>query len=270
VAAKTLLHAHFPGTFHVTVYEAKTRIGGLWPTSQDDDGMVNPEMCTNQSKHTVSFSDFAWEDSTPQFPKAWMVGRYLERYLKCYPVHDIRLGMEVVTVEPRGEGWDVVARGGSGVTTRERYDFVVIATGFFGKPRIPSTLEAWELGAWRPARFPVWHSSRFRSVEKFLTDDGEKKPTGTKIVVVGGQMSGVEVAASIAMQLSSEVHTPGSNRILDAGKYEVVHIVQQPAWVMPLYFPNNPQLPEDAESGSEKVNFSFLEDVTTVLTTEAF
>lgn len=56
-----------------------------------DDGMVNPNMRTNQSKHTVSFSDLAWPDrdlawpdNISAFPKAWQVGQYLERYYEKY------------------------------------------------------------------------------------------------------------------------------------------------------------------------------------------
>ena len=63
VAAKTLTHNH-PGVFNVTIFEQSERIGGLWPVSKQDDGLVNPDMCTNQSRYTVSFSDLAWPTST--------------------------------------------------------------------------------------------------------------------------------------------------------------------------------------------------------------
>jgi cation diffusion facilitator CzcD-associated flavoprotein CzcO len=96
VAAKTLIHEH-PGRFQVTVFDKSDRIGGLWPISKHDDGLVNPEMCTNQSRHTVSFSDLGWPESAPVFPKAWQVGQYLLRYVEKYPGIDIKLGMRVVS-----------------------------------------------------------------------------------------------------------------------------------------------------------------------------
>ena len=62
-AAKALTHDH-PGHFKVTVFEQSERIGGLWPVSEKDDGMVNPSMRVNQSRYTVSFSDLAWPATT--------------------------------------------------------------------------------------------------------------------------------------------------------------------------------------------------------------
>jgi cation diffusion facilitator CzcD-associated flavoprotein CzcO len=71
--------------------------------------MVNPDMCVNQSKHTVSFSDFAWEEGKASFPKAWEVGEYLERYRERYGV-SVRLGCRVVGTEVAGEVWRVRVR----------------------------------------------------------------------------------------------------------------------------------------------------------------
>ena len=91
----------------MTVFEQSHRIGGLWPISKIDDGMVNPDMCTNQSRHTVSFSDLAWGENTPQFPKAWMVGEYLQRYLEMYPGYEVRLQSKVVKTAWENEIWKV-------------------------------------------------------------------------------------------------------------------------------------------------------------------
>jgi cation diffusion facilitator CzcD-associated flavoprotein CzcO len=90
----------------VTVFEASHRIGGLWPVDKVDDGLVNPDMCVNQSRHTVSFSDFAWGEEKASFPKAWEVGEYLEGYRESYGV-SVRLGCRVVRAEIVGERWTV-------------------------------------------------------------------------------------------------------------------------------------------------------------------
>lgn len=57
---------------------------------------------------------------------------------------------------------------------------------------------------------------------------------------MGGQMSGVEVAANMALQLSDCLNAPGEE-IMDWAEWEVVHVVQRPVWVMPLFLPRNPQ-----------------------------
>jgi cation diffusion facilitator CzcD-associated flavoprotein CzcO len=94
----------------VTVFEQSHRIGGLWPISKVDDGLVNPDMSTNQSRHTVSFSDLAWPETAASFPKAWEVGRYLERYVVMYPGYEIRLNSRVVRSEFGEERWKVWVR----------------------------------------------------------------------------------------------------------------------------------------------------------------
>ncbi|KAG5913200.1 hypothetical protein E4U53_004961, partial [Claviceps sorghi] len=72
VAAKTLLHNAPAGEFTVSVFERQEGVGGLWPASASDTArLVHPLMEANQSRHTMHFSDLAWEDGTPQVPRAW-------------------------------------------------------------------------------------------------------------------------------------------------------------------------------------------------------
>ena len=66
-------------------------------------------MCVNQSRHTVSFSDFAWGEEKSSFPKAWEVGQYLEAYRVRYGV-SVRLGCRVLGTERVGEGWRIRVR----------------------------------------------------------------------------------------------------------------------------------------------------------------
>jgi cation diffusion facilitator CzcD-associated flavoprotein CzcO len=96
----------------VTLFEASQRIGGLWPIDKvDDEGLINPEMCVNQSRHTVSFSDLAWGEKEASFPQAWEVGRYLERYVETYGV-EVKLGNRVVGTVREGQAWRVRVKEG--------------------------------------------------------------------------------------------------------------------------------------------------------------
>lgn len=213
--------------------------------TKQDDGMVNPDMCTNQSRHTVSFSDLAWPSTAPAFPKAWEVGQYLQRYIKTYPGYEIRTDCTVVKTEFRGDRWTVQVRDKHSNNEPESlvFDHVIVATGFFGKPIVSQVLKEF------PA--PVWHSSKIRNVRNLLSNDDRITPRpGKNILVVGGQMSGVEVAASIALQLSSEASTPGAPDNNLVSSYTVTNIIQKPFWNMPSLLPSNPQIQDGV---SEKV-----------------
>lgn len=94
---------------------------------------------------------------------------------------------------------------------------------------------------------PVLHSSKVRDVKDLLTDSGKRSAQGRKIVVVGGQMSGVEIAGTIAFQISSAANTPAEPAFPDPAKYVVTHLVQKPTWVMPFFFPNNPEIEADGD-----------------------
>lgn len=227
MAAKTLLSNAPAGTFKVTIYEAQKRIGGLWPTSKDDgDGLVHPLMVTNQSKHTMHFSDFAWESEDPQFPRAWMVGRYLEKYLSRYPGAEVKLGHQVVkTDQLEGDRWNVTVRSDTGEDKSSVFDHLVVTTGFFGRPIIPDILPE------NPA-VKVVHSSKYRDLKGLL---GSGSANGGKILVVGGQMSGVETAGTIAGHLSSSVHSPTASEVQDVDKYTIHHLIQRPSWIFPLF-----------------------------------
>ncbi|KAL2136205.1 hypothetical protein VTI74DRAFT_5083 [Chaetomium olivicolor] len=237
VAAKSLLHDVPHGTFDVTLFDGQPRIGGLWPSHKDDrGGLVHPRMVANQSKHTVQFSDLAWPEDAPQLPRAWHVGQYLSRYFDTYCSEaNLRLGTRVEKVEHLAEsannhdgsvpGWRVQTRSVQGEVKAETFDYLLVATGFFGKPALPSL-------ATENLQIPVLHSSQYRDLQGLL---GKAGGSGGKILVVGGQMSGVEIAGTIASHLSSALHSPGTSPISNLEKYSIHHIVQKPAWVFPLH-----------------------------------
>ena len=245
MAAKSLLHDVPQGTFDVTIFDAQTRIGGLWPLDKDDNGgMVHPQMVANQSKHTVQFSDLAWEEDDPEFPRAWQVGRYLQRYLERYcQGATLRLGTRVDKVEilpssiKDGEGpkWKVSVSH-NGKQERHAFDYLLVASGYFGAMTMfPEAAEEPEV--------PVIHSSRYRDLASLLASRPHSK--GGKILVVGGQMSGVEIAGTIATHLSSAVHSPGTSPIPYPETYSVHHLTQKPVWVFPLYTTPKVSYPPD-------------------------
>lgn len=240
VAAKNLLHQAASGSgagFSVTVFDPQPRIGGLWPSEKTDgSGLVHPLMVANQSRNTVQFSDLAWQEDEPQLPRAWQVGRYLQRYLAKYCAFEeerfrLRLGWKVEKAVPLGEKegrrWVVTAKSTDGLVDTAEYDYLLIASGYFGSPAIPDVP-----GLKDAQSIPIIHSSRYRDLETLLPHADGK---GGKILVVGGQMSGVEIAGTIASHLSSAANTPGQRGLAGANQYTVHHVIQRPIWVFPLF-----------------------------------
>jgi cation diffusion facilitator CzcD-associated flavoprotein CzcO len=187
---------------------------------------MHPQMVANQSRHTVQFSDFAWEESAPQLPRAWQVGQYLERYLQKYGgAADIRLGHKVVQAKLQSGGcWQVKTESGEGSETNV-FDYLLVTTGFFGSPIWPSYVP-------KNTEVPIVHSSKYRNLKSLL---GTRSGSGSKILVVGGQMSGIEIAGTIATHLSSAVNSPGVKEVQSPEKYTIHHVAHRPSWVFPLF-----------------------------------
>ncbi|EPE06885.1 pyridine nucleotide-disulfide [Ophiostoma piceae UAMH 11346] len=260
VAAKTLLwDGRARGQFKVTIVESQRWIGGLWPTSKDEGanaGLIHPLMMANQSRHTVQFSDYAWEDvaddcqdsDIPEFPRGWQVGQYLEGYYKRYLADrddfEVQLSRWVAKADPVDGG-----RGGWHIHTKERqtgieadagvFDYLIVASGYFGCPAVPDSLhDTIQKSKDDPAHIPVIHSSQYRDLKTLFA--GRQKTTG-KVLIAGGQFSGVEIAGTIANHLSSARHSPGKKAEreaeygVDADAVSVINLIQRPFWVYPLF-----------------------------------
>ncbi|KAL4886411.1 hypothetical protein BJY04DRAFT_213179 [Aspergillus karnatakaensis] len=258
VMAKTLTHHFPPGTFEPVIFEKKDRIGGIWavdyppesslpnPTSTQRKAFVSPHMRTNLSRFSVAFSDLSWETAlgtknVPVFPRAWEVRRYLERYADVYGLEKyLRLGTRVLRTGRRKDGdghmgWGVEWAADQAPTSddlkvkKKEFDFLVVASGHFGTPSVPHIDGLGDF----PNRV---HSSELQNpddIQRLL----KRSPNGGKLVVIGGSMSGVEAATSLALHLSSLNFTPGTEE--QAGKtYEVWHIGPGPFWVLPTNLPH--------------------------------
>lgn len=234
--AKTLLrNVARPGYFAVTLYDPNPRIGGMWPRRPTDtSSQLHPLMVANLSRHMVQFSDLAWDNDEPRVPRAWMVGRYLERYASTY-LRDAELVLRtrVVTARCSTEtGWDVTLRrepepGDENCPKQEEmhrsFDFFVVASGFFGFPRTA-------VASFSKATIPVIHSGQYRDLQNLL-----RPSNGKRILVVGGQMSGFDLSATIAADLSSSLYSPKPSVIRNLGAYSIEHLMPRPVWVYPLF-----------------------------------
>ncbi|HYZ71623.1 MAG TPA: NAD(P)-binding domain-containing protein [Chthoniobacterales bacterium] len=178
--------------FEPVLFEQGDQIGGQWNVRSPHSG-VWPSMVTNTSRFLTCFSDLAPEPGSPLFPSNHEVLAYLKRYAQRFDIDShIRYGTRVDLVErnPNGEGW--VVRSNAAQTRSELFDYVVVASGRFNKPVIPSLpgLDSFcgEGG--------VLHSFRYKDPEAFR---------GKRILVVGCAISALEIASDLAMLGASRV-----------------------------------------------------------------
>jgi cation diffusion facilitator CzcD-associated flavoprotein CzcO len=260
------------GAFKVTVFEQLSRVGGLWPSSATDKGLINPSMSTNLSKYTVCFSDKTWPENepscpSPMFPKASDVGQYLQRYVDKYlnnPSVEIKTGCRVeeasiaeddaskpikwrvrvqkLRTDDKGpENASADSNSNVAETEEHFFDHVIISSGFFGKPIIPKAFTQQ-----KGVSIPIIHSSEFSDLKELLKDN---KGAPGKILVVGGSMSGAETSATIAAQISSEIHSPEKSDIEGIDQYTLHHVTSKPFWTVPLFLPLKAQVDNEKNDG---------------------
>lgn len=211
--------------------------------------MVNPNMSTNISKYAVSFSDLAWPDSSSFLPKAWQVGQYLKRYMETYGQHDIRTSCKVLRatrspdISSTTKRWKIKVQTRGEKVEYHDFDYLLLSSGFFGEPKFPEDLKGFD----RPF-VPVKHSTQFREVTGLLQSDSNTIAKPSKIVVVGGSLSGAETAASVALQLSSDANSPGTSQVTDSAKYRVYHIISRPCRVIPYFLAVSPTILSEEEN----------------------
>lgn len=214
-------------------------------------------MRTNLSRYTVAFSDLAWESviedsaEVPMFPQAWQVGRYLEKYTERFlPRGVVRLGERVVrtiraTEDEVGGRWTVEWVTDTQDTQNqeeksEKFDFLVVASGYFSSPYIP------DIPGLNEFKNRTVHSSSLhdaRDIQHLL----QKPDTTTgKVVVIGGSMSGAEAASTLALHLSS------TTSLQSQANYQVYHICTRPFWTVPTYLPHETP---DPSSGKKQISF---------------
>ncbi|KAF3393197.1 Proline-specific permease [Talaromyces pinophilus] len=228
VMAKTLLHHYPKGYFEPIIFDSKPTVGGIWAVTRPDGSIsknassdfVDCFMRTNLSRFTVSFSDHSWNDESQDkesneedmFPQAWRRNQG----------DDNTPTSRKWTVE-----WTDQRHSDGEKRLSESFDYLVVASGYFSRPYIPSITGL--------DQFPqdrIMHSSTLRSNSQILTSLGRGDG---KILVVGGSMSGAEAAASIALDLSPTNTVPKTNKPV------IHHITTRPFWAVPTYLPANDQ-----------------------------
>ncbi|CAN6312147.1 unnamed protein product [Urochloa humidicola] len=211
----------------VTVMEQRGDVGGQWlydPRTDADDplGVTVPVKVHSSvymsvrlisPRECMGFSDFqfvprpgdAGRDAR-RFPGHREVYYYLRDFCAAFGLADaVRLNTRVVRVDASRGGaggvkWQVtsvrVEPGGgkeaAAAAVEEVFDAVVVASGHYSQPRLPS-IKGMEMEAWRRRQL---HSHSYRTPEPFR---------GEVVVVVGCGESGLDIATELC-GVAKEVH----------------------------------------------------------------
>jgi dimethylaniline monooxygenase (N-oxide forming) len=188
VAARYLKHHGF----EPVIFEQADHLGGQWNVCSPHSG-VWPSMVTNTSRLLTCFSELGPEPGGPIFLSNQEILAYLERYAQRFDIDShIRYATRVELVErsPNGDGW--IIRSKAAQAGSERFQYVVVASGRFNKPLIPSLPGLDSFSGQRG----VLHSLQYKDPEDFH---------GKRILVVGCAISALEIASDLAMLGASRV-----------------------------------------------------------------
>ncbi len=172
--------------FDPTIFEQSPVLGGQWAGLVGRSG-VWPTMHTNTSRVLTAFSDVDHQTGAV-FPSCHEILGYLHRFAEAFDLTSlIRFGTRVDLVSRIDRRWRITHGG-----VDEDFDRVVVATGRFHSPAVPSVpgLEAFTGGA------GVRSTYHYRDPSEYL---------GKRVLVAGCAVSALEIATELAQLGAAEV-----------------------------------------------------------------
>lgn len=166
----------------VVVYEAGSRVGGLW-VYDNDNGLsaAYDSLHINSEPRVTHYAGFPFPDGTSLFPSHRDITAYLESFADSFQIRErIRFNSRITSVHPLddtpGRGWLVTVGNDEPI----RFDDVVVATGHQGIPSHPDFAATF--------KGEYLHSHDYRKPEPFR---------GKRVLVVGVGNSGLDIAADV-------------------------------------------------------------------------
>ncbi|KAH8916592.1 FAD/NAD(P)-binding domain-containing protein [Atractiella rhizophila] len=182
---------------NVTCYDSRSGVGGVWNTSADPGlstlkSPIYHSLRTQTPAETIGFSGVHFPEGTEQFPHNTVVLQYLQSFAvsqDLYPHILLRHPVISLSFSTSSLKWKLVSSpfdaDGRQLETKEaEYDHVLVATGHYSVPYVPSIpgLESFK-GRVIPAK--EWRGA---------TEEGV---IGEKVLVVGGGASGNDIVRQI-------------------------------------------------------------------------
>jgi dimethylaniline monooxygenase (N-oxide forming) len=203
-------HAAIKEGLEPSIFEASTRIGGVWsPDNARDRGPAWPGMQTNISRHTGTFINFAWPDDAPDYPTTQQVYDYLYRFAEHFNLlAHIRFRTRLESVIVTENNWSLRLKDDKEIF-HAAFDFLIIATGRCNEPYIPEF---------------EGHEKIFARATHCATVQPSREYAAKKILVVGGSYSGTAIAEALGVDS------------------QVTHLFRNPRTLVKRYRTQNPDL----------------------------
>jgi dimethylaniline monooxygenase (N-oxide forming) len=185
-----------------TLFEKANDVGGVWRQNYADFGLQVP-------KELYEFPSYPFPATYGSFPRGPEVQEYLRSFARDKGVYEMtRLNTSVLGMAPLEDrrGWSVRFQTQGEEVAEEEFDFVVVATGMYGTPFVPTVPGMDDFTG------TVMHAEKFSTKEMAV---------GKKVVVVGGGKSAIDCAVAAAKTaecstlLFREVHWPVPRYLLD-------------------------------------------------------
>ncbi|CAH2094630.1 unnamed protein product [Euphydryas editha] len=230
---------------HFVVFEATRYVGGTWRydprVGTDENGLplhtsMYKNLRTNLPKPTMELKGFPVPDDMISFPTWKAYYSYIQDYAKHFDLEKhIKFLHQVISVSREKNSWKVKYQN---VLTKEEFedvfDFVLIGTGHFSKPKIPNVSgEEKFLGS-------IVHSHDYREPNRYKN---------RRVLIVGAGPSGMDIAIDVAYVCKTLVHSHHSKVAFRT--------------VFPKHYIKKPDIKEFNETGVTFVDGSYenIDDV---------
>ncbi|PCH35290.1 FAD/NAD(P)-binding domain-containing protein [Wolfiporia cocos MD-104 SS10] len=199
------------GLWKPTAFEEREKAGGIWvPAPPVDNPPKTPlydSLTTNLPHPVMCFQSYSFPPSTPLFPPASTVEKYLSDFASHFDMNQhIRLNTPVTAVDwdTASSKWKVKVRGDE----VHEFDLLIVANGHYRLPRYPTTPG---LGAWLAAG-KATHSAWYRRPEHH----------GKTVLVVGGGPSGNDISSDMreVAKVVIQSVSRGTSEDIDGGKFK--------------------------------------------------
>ncbi|KAG7089369.1 hypothetical protein E1B28_011059 [Marasmius oreades] len=197
-ALKTILDTHHfkKGLWKPTVFEARQEVGGVWvPAAPTDNPPITPlyeSLTTNIPHPIMAYTSFSFPPSTPLYPKAVYVRKYLDAYAEHFQLKQYikcRTSVENVERDTTSERWKITLNTGK----TQFFDLVIVANGHYRVPRYPDVPGSKEWLAKGKASHSAWYR--------------RPQDLGKTVLVIGAGPSGQDISSEMAKYATTVIHS---------------------------------------------------------------